>query len=159
MTTIPAANLPSASDSADEPDEQENPQPLWPDIVSLEDSATTAPEAEQGSQEPEIELPDELPILPLKDTVVYPFAVMPLGVGKERSIRLIDEIMRGDRGWSASWRRRTKTSRRPRRGLLPRRHGRAHRPTAAHSRRHDADHRAGAGAHSHRRVVPPRSHS
>ncbi|HEV8190068.1 MAG TPA: endopeptidase La, partial [Ktedonobacterales bacterium] len=29
--------------------------------------------------------------------VVYPFAVMPLGVGKERSIRLIDEIMRGDR--------------------------------------------------------------
>ncbi|MGZ6388347.1 MAG: endopeptidase La [Ktedonobacterales bacterium] len=42
-----------------------------------------------------VRLPEVLPILPLKDTVVYPFAVTPLGVGKERSIRLIDEAMRG----------------------------------------------------------------
>ncbi|HEX8035407.1 MAG TPA: LON peptidase substrate-binding domain-containing protein, partial [Ktedonobacterales bacterium] len=44
-----------------------------------------------------VRLPEVLPILPLKDTVVYPFAVTPLGVGKERSIRLIDEAMRGSR--------------------------------------------------------------
>ncbi|HEV7127875.1 MAG TPA: LON peptidase substrate-binding domain-containing protein, partial [Ktedonobacterales bacterium] len=43
------------------------------------------------------ELPDTLPILPLKDTVVYPFAVVPLGVGKDRSKRLIDDAMRGAR--------------------------------------------------------------
>jgi ATP-dependent Lon protease len=42
-------------------------------------------------------IPDVLPVLPLKDVVVYPFAVQPLGVGQERSIRLIDEVMRGDR--------------------------------------------------------------
>ena len=35
--------------------------------------------------------------MPLKDTVIYPFAVQPLGVGQERSIHLIDEVMRGNR--------------------------------------------------------------
>ena len=42
-------------------------------------------------------IPDVLPVLPLKETVIYPFAVQPLGVGQERSIRLIDEVMRGNR--------------------------------------------------------------
>ncbi|MDQ2905775.1 MAG: endopeptidase La [Chloroflexota bacterium] len=44
-----------------------------------------------------LSIPDVLPILPLKEVVVYPFAVQPLGVGQERSIRLIDDIMRGNR--------------------------------------------------------------
>jgi len=47
--------------------------------------------------EEHLSIPDVLPILPLKDIVIYPFAVQPLGVGQERSIRLIDEVMRGDR--------------------------------------------------------------
>ena len=51
----------------------------------------------KSEREPALELPDELPILPLKDTVVYPFAMIPLGVGKDRSIRLIDDVMRGSR--------------------------------------------------------------
>jgi ATP-dependent Lon protease len=94
---------PPASRSEDEKDEREapTPQPVWPDLGSPAPSGAAAPEetreADSDSQEPEVKLPAELPILPLKDTVVYPFAVMPLGVGKERSIRLIDEIMRGDR--------------------------------------------------------------
>src|SRR5581483_3909920 len=45
----------------------------------------------------EVNIPNILPILPLKDTVVYPFAVQPLGVGQDRSIRLIDAVMRGNR--------------------------------------------------------------
>src|SRR3989440_1412950 len=44
-----------------------------------------------------LSIPDVLPILPLKDTVIYPFAVQPLGVGQERSIHLIDEVMQGNR--------------------------------------------------------------
>src|SRR5215469_7314844 len=52
---------------------------------------------DQNSDEEPLNIPDELPILPLKDTVIYPFAVQPLGVGQERSIRLIDEVMRGNR--------------------------------------------------------------
>jgi ATP-dependent Lon protease len=51
----------------------------------------------QSNDEEPLSIPEELPILPLKDTVIYPFAVQPLGVGQERSIRLIDEVMRGNR--------------------------------------------------------------
>ena len=42
-------------------------------------------------------IPNILPVLPLKDTVVFPFAVQPLGAGQDRSIRLIDAVMRGNR--------------------------------------------------------------
>src|SRR3984893_11981136 len=42
-------------------------------------------------------IPNILPVLPLKDTVVFPYAVQPLGVGQDRSIRLIDAVMRGNR--------------------------------------------------------------
>ena len=49
------------------------------------------------TDEERLSIPDVLPVLPLKDTVVYPFAVQPLGVGQERSIRLIDDVMRGNR--------------------------------------------------------------
>ncbi len=45
----------------------------------------------------EVEIPPTLPVLPLKDTVVYPYSVMPLGVGKERSIRLIEDVMKDAR--------------------------------------------------------------
>ncbi len=44
-----------------------------------------------------LSIPDVLPVLPLKETVIYPFAMQPLGVGQERSIRLIDDVMRGNR--------------------------------------------------------------
>lgn len=42
-------------------------------------------------------IPEELPILPLKDTVVYPLTVFPLAVGQERSLKLVDDVMQGDR--------------------------------------------------------------
>ena len=38
-------------------------------------------------------LPDELPILPLRDTVLYPNSFMPLAVARESSVRLIDEAI------------------------------------------------------------------
>ncbi len=44
-----------------------------------------------------VPIPDILPIVPLRGLVVFPFAVVPLGVGQERSIKLIDDAMRGDR--------------------------------------------------------------
>ncbi len=40
-------------------------------------------------------VPSILPILPLKDTVVFPMTVFPLAVGQERSIRLIEDLMAG----------------------------------------------------------------
>ena len=38
-------------------------------------------------------LPETLPVLPLKETVVFPEAVAPLAIGEARSIRLIDDVM------------------------------------------------------------------
>ncbi|MDQ3103031.1 MAG: endopeptidase La [Actinomycetota bacterium] len=42
-------------------------------------------------------LPDTLPVLPLRDMVTYPGTLTPLAVGQERSMRLIDEVLSGDR--------------------------------------------------------------
>ncbi|HEY1563696.1 MAG TPA: endopeptidase La [Gaiellaceae bacterium] len=43
------------------------------------------------------ELPPELPVLPLKDTVVVPDSMTPLAIGQERSIRLVDDVVGGER--------------------------------------------------------------
>src|SRR5687768_11061355 len=42
-----------------------------------------------------ITVPDELPILPLRDTVLFPNSFMPLAVARESSVRLIDEAISG----------------------------------------------------------------
>jgi len=36
-------------------------------------------------------IPSELPILPLRDTVLFPNSFMPLAVARESSVRLIDD--------------------------------------------------------------------
>jgi ATP-dependent Lon protease len=43
------------------------------------------------------EIPAELPVLPLKETVVFPDSVTPLAIGQERSVRLIDDVVGGER--------------------------------------------------------------
>ncbi|MCK5540622.1 MAG: endopeptidase La [Deltaproteobacteria bacterium] len=45
----------------------------------------------------ELILPDELPLLPVRDVVVFPFMIMPLFVGREASIKAVDEALAGDR--------------------------------------------------------------
>jgi len=42
-------------------------------------------------------VPEELAILPLFNVVIYPLTVIPLGVGQEQSIQLIDEAVLGER--------------------------------------------------------------
>ena len=39
----------------------------------------------------------EIPILPLRDTIVYPLSVVPLLVGIERSVKLVNDALEGDR--------------------------------------------------------------
>jgi len=43
------------------------------------------------------EIPNLLPILPLRESVMFPLAVMPINVGQERSLRLVDDVMRTSR--------------------------------------------------------------
>src|SRR5687767_9894284 len=40
-----------------------------------------------------LSVPDELPLLPLRDTVLFPNSFMPLAVARESSVRLIDEAI------------------------------------------------------------------
>ncbi|MGE0593656.1 MAG: endopeptidase La [Vicinamibacterales bacterium] len=51
-------------------------------------------EADQPAPpDPNTILPDELPILPLRDTVLFPNSFMPLAVARETSVRLIDDAI------------------------------------------------------------------
>jgi ATP-dependent Lon protease len=42
-------------------------------------------------------LPAALPVLPLRDMVTYPDTLTPLAVGQERSIRLVNDVLSGER--------------------------------------------------------------
>jgi ATP-dependent Lon protease len=43
------------------------------------------------------EIPEQLPILPLRGVVVYPHTAVPLTIGQPRSIKLVDEAVTGSR--------------------------------------------------------------
>ncbi len=45
----------------------------------------------------ELKIPDVLPLLPLRDVVVYPFMIIPLFVGREMSVKAVDSALAGDR--------------------------------------------------------------
>ena len=45
----------------------------------------------------ELKIPDMLPLLPVRDVVVYPFMIIPLFVGREMSIKAVDSALAGDR--------------------------------------------------------------
>src|SRR3979411_1579092 len=50
------------------------------------------PEEVSNGERP-LSLPSELPILPLRDTVLFPNSFMPLAVARESSVRLIDDAI------------------------------------------------------------------
>lgn len=49
------------------------------------------------SENEELVVPDELPLLPIRDVVVYPYMILPLFVGREASIRAVNESLSKDR--------------------------------------------------------------
>jgi ATP-dependent Lon protease len=51
------------------------------------------PEA-KGAQ---VEIPDVLPLLPIRDIVIYPYMMLPLFVGRDVSIRAVEEALSRDR--------------------------------------------------------------
>ena len=52
-------------------------------------------ESDQGPEG--VSIPEILPLLPIRDMVVFPYMIVPLVVGREKSIRALDEALKGDR--------------------------------------------------------------
>lgn len=45
----------------------------------------------------ELKIPKIMPLLPLRNTVIYPQQILPLSIGREKSVRLLENVIRGDR--------------------------------------------------------------
>src|SRR6267142_5185004 len=58
-------------------------------IVNEEEIAGLEP----ADSEQQLQIPNELPVLPLRDIVIYPFMIVPLFVSREKSIRAVDEAL------------------------------------------------------------------
>jgi ATP-dependent Lon protease len=65
--------------------------------VSEPEVVVVTAEEQQDAEALGAELPATLPVLPLKETVVFPESMTPLAIGQERSIKLVDDVVGGDR--------------------------------------------------------------
>ncbi|HVF68867.1 MAG TPA: endopeptidase La [Pyrinomonadaceae bacterium] len=59
-----------------------------PQISNIAESIESVEGAEQ-----QLQIPESLPVLPLRDIVIYPFMIVPLFVSREKSIRAVDEAL------------------------------------------------------------------
>lgn len=79
----PYNNIQTILSQIDNPNENEDSYPIF------------SPEDEEGIQKEDF--PDKLPVLPVKNTVLYPGVVMPITVGRQRSVRLVRKAYKGDK--------------------------------------------------------------
>jgi ATP-dependent Lon protease len=66
------------------------------DVETPQLEVVETPDVEEAARLAE-PLPDALPILPLRETVTYPDTLTPLAVGQERSIKLVNDVLSGNR--------------------------------------------------------------
>lgn len=62
-------------------------------IEKVEDAIEDIPD----SQEADLEIPQVLPVLPLRNTVVFPQQIIPISVGRDKSIKLIEDVASEDK--------------------------------------------------------------
>src|SRR5450432_4734877 len=63
-------------------------------IIDRSPTATIIRTSGNGQQ---LTIPSLLPILPIRNIVVFPGTVMPLNVGRQKSKNLLDEVMPGEK--------------------------------------------------------------
>src|SRR6185295_8125265 len=78
-------------------DAQDRPADRADRMSEPEYQVVVSTEEQKHAEELGQELPATLPILPLKETVVFPESMTPLAIGQERSIKLIDDVVGADR--------------------------------------------------------------
>lgn len=64
-------------------------------MVEIEDFPVAL--AESDAIEPMMQIPPELPALPLRDIVIYPFMIVPLFVSRDKSIKAVEEALKENR--------------------------------------------------------------
>lgn len=64
-------------------------------MADIEDFSVSLADAE--SVEPMMQIPAELPLLPLRDIVIYPFMIVPLFVSRDKSIKAVEEALKENR--------------------------------------------------------------
>src|SRR4030043_1836863 len=70
---------------------------LIPDILDGEgDIVPIIADGEDGDLE-DIDVPDTIPILSLRNTVLFPGVVLPISIARPRSIQLIKDVYRSDK--------------------------------------------------------------
>ncbi|HEX5807157.1 MAG TPA: endopeptidase La [Anaerolineales bacterium] len=81
-------------------DEEENEllSMIMPSMLSrFQKKDSNSSETDPSQISTSAKYPDVLPILPLRGVVVYPQTAVPLTVGQPRSIKLVDEVVGGDK--------------------------------------------------------------
>ena len=79
-------------------DENELLSLMMPSVFSrFQKDDPKSDESDSSPKNNSVKYPDVLPILPLRGVVVYPQTAVPLTVGQPRSIRLVDEVVGGDK--------------------------------------------------------------
>lgn len=68
-----------------------------PDLIENDSEFIPLLSSEDEEQMNAEEVPEVLPILPLRNTVLFPGVVIPITVGRDKSIRLIKDYYKGDR--------------------------------------------------------------
>jgi len=52
---------------------------------------------DKTNEKKELQIPEELPLLPVRDVVIFPYMILPLFVGREKSIAAVDAALARDR--------------------------------------------------------------
>jgi ATP-dependent Lon protease len=54
-------------------------------------------DANETQETQPVDIPDRLPLLPIRDIVIFPYMILPLFVGRDMSIKAIDDALSGNR--------------------------------------------------------------
>jgi len=76
-------------------EEKNKNQKPSPEASEAQEGAPIAPPAPEGAQS--IKIPEVLPLLAVRDIVIFPFMIVPLFVGRESSISAVNESLSKDR--------------------------------------------------------------
>jgi ATP-dependent Lon protease len=82
------------------PEQQEQSTPGGMDLSSLENGVHGPVFSPEESGDPDDDRPDipaEIPVLPVRDIVVFNYMILPLFVGREKSVKAVEAALSGDR--------------------------------------------------------------